>query len=728
MKYSDFLSKYIGVSTYTESLMLFEIYTDLILKERIKLDFPAEVNLSITNLCNGKCLYCCADSTSTYIKTNDMSKRLLELSNYKPPIIFCISGGEPLLFPDKCLSYFKIFKGKSCLFLLSNLSLNFNESILNVFECMNDSKMSLLQTSIDSLNPKIHNILRKNTDLSLIKSNIDYILKNYSFKLKLNCTVSEYNYNELKDIADYASRKNIQSIHFNTVLPFGRAEKFVNIDTMFKIIDSMIELSYNKNFLKIPEHTLSFPNEILQLSYLEKGLIELNNERNEEDNLNFKSSDFILHIDEHNNSLDVGWGKKKVNKIDANLADMFKLLSEKNVNSEYCENCSQCLLKNKCNPDSFYLDYCLINDLKKKCDYILSCNQKEFENEKHRMQIFSYLNNLEDLSVVTIAMTRRCNGSCNFCQVNGSRINEEQLFSNNELINFLDERKCYVTITGGEPFMHIRKTEDLIMKLKNRGHIVTVLTNLVLADDELIANLKKVFTPLDVIQVSIYSHKPDLHKSISGRDDWDKLTNIIKKFVEKGIEIRANLTITPDNIDYLDETFEYYKSIGIQQICINGLIRKGKAVEMFDLKHSIKYINSLFKFLNKNYNGYSFVIPPEILKLHANISKIFGLEVVNEKLKREEHINEIIIDYNGIIYDSITDERIGTTRNNSITNYKSQVIKRNLNESECRLCCNFDYCNASPYLKEIYATTGNCNSCFCDKQISNKIFNNDYNV
>lgn len=312
-------------------------------------------------------------------------------------------------------------------------------------------------------------------------------------------------------------------------------------------------------------------------------------------------------------------------------------------------------------------------------------------------------------------MTKECNGNCNFCQVEGLHKDTKLRFDIKEIVRFL-KGNCYsVQITGGEPLFRLREVEYLIKELKKDGHIISLLTNGVLIDDSFIKTLKSSFSILDAIQISIYAHNPELHNIICGRDDWDKLNDILACLVNNGIQVRANLTLTNDNVEFVDKIYYHYKSIGINQIAINSLLKKGKAYDMVDEKYIYRYIYYIHKFITENNpQGLSLSIPVEVIKTYSNIKNNFGDSINNKNLSFTEKNRSAYIDYNGSVYSHITGELITHVSDNVLSKVEFPDICRNLLNSECKSCHGFSICKGRTIFDQTISKYGNLNYSYCD--------------
>ncbi|ABY94085.1 Radical SAM domain protein [Thermoanaerobacter pseudethanolicus ATCC 33223] len=332
-------------------------------------------------------------------------------------------------------------------------------------------------------------------------------------------------------------------------------------------------------------------------------------------------------------------------------------------------------------------------------------------------------NELEEISKgmfeVIIGMTRECNGNCNFCQVGGPQRDINKRFDYKQLVRFLKGNNYHIQITGGEPLIRKKELAPLIQDLKEDGHMITLLTNLVLIDKKFIELLKESFSILDVVQVSIYAHNPQLHEIISGRNDWSKLNALITELINNGIQLRANLTLTKENVRYIKEIYNFYKSLGVKQISISSLIKKGRAFHLVDEKYIYDYIYYMYEFLEKNNPKFITIsIPIELLKTYSNIKSNFGHYVKNDNLIVLEK-DKLYIHYDGNVYSLLTGKLICEISANNAKNIVIPPLKRNLSKSECARCHAFYLCKGREDFELIRAKYGNLNFSQCDLELEN---------
>ncbi len=108
--------------------------------------------------------------------------------------------------------------------------------------------------------------------------------------------------------------------------------------------------------------------------------------------------------------------------------------------------------------------------------------------------------------------------------------------------------KCFVSLTGGEPFLEqdsLFYLTDLIEKSDNFRNIA-ILTNGTLIDDEAISLLKK-YKKISEIQISLDGHDEKTHDAIRGRGTFLKAAESIRRLKDAGIKTSIMFTLHKKN-------------------------------------------------------------------------------------------------------------------------------------------------------------------------------------
>lgn len=128
-----------------------------------------------------------------------------------------------------------------------------------------------------------------------------------------------------------------------------------------------------------------------------------------------------------------------------------------------------------------------------------------------------------------------------------------------------------ITFTGGEPTLR----PDLCQLIDSSKWFVTRLnTNGVLLTKELCDKLRR--ASLDSVQITLYSHREDIHNALVGSEHFADTVNGIKNAVAAGLDVSINTPLCQKNADYPD-TLAFIKSLGVRFVTVSGLICTGTA-------------------------------------------------------------------------------------------------------------------------------------------------------
>lgn len=164
------------------------------------------LQIELTNLCNERCIHC-------YIphkyKTKKMSMlhydNILKQASQLGILTFVINGGEPMCHPNFLTMLKKATEYDLNIKILSNLTLLTDE----ILECIKNSHVSDIQTSIYSLDPIIHDgITGVNGSLDLTLRNL-LRLKDNNIPVRISCVLMKQNKDSYKDIIIWAKEHHI---------------------------------------------------------------------------------------------------------------------------------------------------------------------------------------------------------------------------------------------------------------------------------------------------------------------------------------------------------------------------------------------------------------------------------------------------------------------------------------------------------------------------------------
>jgi radical SAM protein with 4Fe4S-binding SPASM domain len=182
---------------------------------------------------------------------------------------------------------------------------------------------------------------------------------------------------------------------------------------------------------------------------------------------------------------------------------------------------------------------------------------------------------------VDMAITFRCQNSCVHCYAGGSHKTDElTTIQWKKVIDRLQQIGVFIlTFTGGEPTLR-EDLPELLVYAQNKGLVTGLITNgRKLSDKNYVRKLEK--SGLDFVQVTLESHKPNIHNVITGdKKSWKETITAIKNLIPTQIYTTTNTTLNQHNAkDFLD-TIDFSKELGVAAFGCNSLIYSGKAKEI----------------------------------------------------------------------------------------------------------------------------------------------------
>jgi len=182
-----------------------------------------------------------------------------------------------------------------------------------------------------------------------------------------------------------------------------------------------------------------------------------------------------------------------------------------------------------------------------------------------------------------LALTFRCQNNCVHCYAGGPHQTEELTTEQwKAVIDRLYDIGVFIaTFTGGEPTMR-EDLPELLQYAQNRGIVTGLVTNgRRMKDKDYVQALEK--GGLDFVQITLESHEPKVHNSITGaKGSWKETVEGIKNVVPTKIYLTTNTTLNQYNASEFLETVDFIKELGVAGFGCNSLIYSGKANKISD--------------------------------------------------------------------------------------------------------------------------------------------------
>jgi len=207
------------------------------------------------------------------------------------------------------------------------------------------------------------------------------------------------------------------------------------------------------------------------------------------------------------------------------------------------------------------------------------------ENERREaIEYYEFNGEFNEYPVLSeIAVTYRCNLNCQFCYVGDKNYGELNTSDTKKILfKIYNEAKVpSVSFTGGEPLLR-RDICELVAYASKIGLWTNLITNGTLLTKDVVNTLKK--AGLSSAQVSIEGPNPDIHDKITGvTGSFDATVKGIKLFLDAGIPVHTNTTVSKNNLNYLEDIMLLAKEIGLNRLSMNLCIPCGSAFDKRDL-------------------------------------------------------------------------------------------------------------------------------------------------
>lgn len=167
---------------------------------------------------------------------------------------------------------------------------------------------------------------------------------------------------------------------------------------------------------------------------------------------------------------------------------------------------------------------------------------------------------------VTFELTSRCNFQCRMCYIHTQ---EDNACAGQELsaAQWLDIGRqardagvMTVLLTGGEPLLR-KDFPEIFSGLKKLGLLVSVNTN----GSLLSGDLAELFIndPPERLNVSLYGASEETYEALCGRACCGEVLTNIKNMTSAGVQVRLNISVTPQNKNNLEAMLETAKALGV---------------------------------------------------------------------------------------------------------------------------------------------------------------------
>lgn len=213
------------------------------------------LEFELSSRCNERCIHCYIPNSKKNVGINmptQKVKSILDEFTSMGGLHVTLSGGEAFMHPD-LLEIARYSREKDLMVtILSNLTFLKDEHI----QIMKDLNLSLIQTSLYSMNPEIHDMITTvKGSFAKTKKAIEKLVV-ADIPVQISCPIMKANYKGYNDVLDYA-----ESLKINAQTDYIMMAE-ANFDT--SNLANRISLKETETLLReVMEHDISYANETL---------------------------------------------------------------------------------------------------------------------------------------------------------------------------------------------------------------------------------------------------------------------------------------------------------------------------------------------------------------------------------------------------------------------------------------------------------------------------------
>lgn len=164
----------------------------------------------------------------------------------------------------------------------------------------------------------------------------------------------------------------------------------------------------------------------------------------------------------------------------------------------------------------------------------------------------------------TFELCARCNFNCKMCYIHRKGDSAEKELSAGQWLELgkkaRDAGTVFLLLTGGEPLIR-SDFKEIYTGLKSLGLVVSVNTNGFLLTDEIAGLFIK--NPPYKLNISLYAADDESYRSLCGVPAFSVVLKNIENLKAHGIQIKLNVSITPDNCRQVKQIYALAEKLGL---------------------------------------------------------------------------------------------------------------------------------------------------------------------
>lgn len=231
----------------------------------------------------------------------------------------------------------------------------------------------------------------------------------------------------------------------------------------------------------------------------------------------------------------------------------------------------------------------------------LGMQQEEVQRKKEQ-EAGLYPTKLNMPIGIQFELTARCNLFCKHCYNDSFNTRESTMRTEdwqNLVTDIIEHEGIFQCIlSGGEPLMLGNDIYKIADPLHDNGTGFILITNGLLVDEATVNKLKKY--NYYWVQVSIDHLIPEKHDEFRGlKGSFEKAKNAALLFSSAGLPLRIAHSITPENLQYLEEFAEFSYLVGASALICGEIMPSGRAYQHQEILMNEAQLNEMYEKIDK---------------------------------------------------------------------------------------------------------------------------------
>ncbi len=205
---------------------------------------------------------------------------------------------------------------------------------------------------------------------------------------------------------------------------------------------------------------------------------------------------------------------------------------------------------------------------------------------------------------LTIAITDRCNLNCTHCWVAPDSMMAQRDVPMSQLEQVFEQFAImggnHIRLTGGEPLLNPSLFEIIRYAISIKIASITIQTNAVLLDREMILKLRQLDLPGLKLQISLDGANPESHDYVRGQGSYHAVTAALDLLFQEHMsgQVIVHFTEMQHNLSEFPELLELAEKYRLAGVSAGTLITGGRAagLELCKVPDSYRYLELIENF------------------------------------------------------------------------------------------------------------------------------------